>query len=230
VALVVVAIAGGILAQSPDDGGDDIVIDQPSPTTATSAPEGTPTPSAPATTTSSQPDESTTTTSSGPAVDSDTPLSRSGVGPIRAGMTIDEATAAAGVTLQIDLDAWDAFGQNCGVFEVVGTDLLVVGITPQRAVTDDPSEARVVAVGALQGDARTEEGIGKGSTVDDVYETYGQPTSTEPDSLSDGPGAQVLIYEEGGYSYGFRVAQGQVQEVRSGHVHDIGLEAFEPCA
>jgi hypothetical protein len=243
VAVVGVAIgAGSLLATGGEETGRTETVDQPVETTVpetdtTVPPDETTGPDPetggpePTTATTAEPPVDTTvpggeeeTPAPTPAIGSGTPLSRAGIGPIVAGMTIREAEAAAGVDLAVDPAAWEAFGRTCGVFSIAGTDHLFVARTP--APTDDADAAVIDVVGGRLGTARTEDRIGPGNTVDEVIATYGQPTGTA--EMWDRPTGQILLFESSGYRYGFAVDQGVVLEVRSGHVTDYA--DYEPCA
>lgn len=245
VVVAVAAVAGGVVTMGGDrDPGGVVTEPEPETTTTTERePASTTTSSSPTTsvdpdvtaTTVPPPDnsgETTTTSAPTPEIDDDTPLSRWGVGPIRAGMTIPEAEAAAGVRLVIDPGAWESFGRTCGVFTLEGTPLsepgalVFVARTPGLVPNDDPRVAVIDAVGG----AVTDDGIAQGDPVEDVYAQYGQPTRTDAGDLApdSDPTSQVLLYDEGEYTYGFRTEGGAVQAIRSGHVRDLG--EFEPCA
>jgi hypothetical protein len=223
--VVVAAVgAGGLVATGDERGGGRTEIgDQPTGGATTTAPAPTTTPpeTAPTTLPASVGEPAV------PAIDADTPLSRTGIGPIRAGMTIREAEAAADLHLAIDQGAWEAFGRTCGVFTIEGMDHFFVARTPGLVPSDDVEGAVIDVVGGtIESAARTVDGIGPGSTVAEVTAAYGQPTGSDP--MWGIPGDEILLFESGGYSYGFRVEQGVVAEVRSGHV--VGLGDFEPCA
>lgn len=234
--VVVVAGAGGLV--SLGRGGDDrpgrVDTAEPGPTTTAPRdrdPDATTT-TAPATSTTEAPpdggagDTTTTTTASTPAIDGDTPLSRWGIGPIRAGMTIPEAEEAGGVRLTTDPGSWVTFGRTCGVFTIEGLPgglVQIVARTPGLVPSDDPRTAVIDAVGGRP----TQEGIDQGSTVDEVSAVYGEPTDTVADELTTDPNGRILLYEEDGYRYGFRIDQDVVTDVSSGHVRDVW--DFEPC-
>lgn len=239
--LVVVATAGGVMAlrREPDEGGIHMQGEgRDSTTTTEPEPEETTTTTA-ATSTSSTtvpqqriPDvaltpSTTTTTAATPTFDPTTPLSPSGIGPVRAGMTIREAEEVlGGFTLGVNMDNWVGYGRSCGTFYLRESEAtpLFVARTPGLVPSDDPKTAVIDAVQS----GRTAEGITYDSTVDDVRATYGEPSRIEPDRFDDDPTAQILIYERDGYSYGFRVRGRDVVDIASGHV--TGLAEFEPCA
>jgi hypothetical protein len=238
-AVVVIAAAGGVAAVSRDGNDARVRIgdhgEDPSPSTTTSAPPAT-TASTPTTTTSGPPPQgeagdtgSPSGAPASPTIGAHTPLSRSGAGPIRAGMTIAQAEEAAGVRLVVEPEAWTSFGRTCGVFTIEGQPgageggLVFVARTPGLVPSDDPRTAVIDAVGG----SPTVEGIDRGATLDEVWAVYGQATGSGPDDLSDAPDSEVLLFEEGGYTYGFRIGRHQVVDIRSGHV--TSLADFEPC-
>jgi hypothetical protein len=242
--LVVGAVLGGALSllPGPDSGGRVDMSDPARQTTPTTEREPEPTTStAPEQTTTTLPQRTspevsltpstsstTTTTAPTPAIGPDTPLSWWGVGPIRAGMTIREAEEAAGVAITVHQGTWDFTGGRCATYWIEGDEDMspsFVAWTPNYEPSDDPKDAVVRATAG--GGMVTEEGVRVGSTIEDVHAVYGQPTSTAPDSPGSPADAQILIYEQDGYSYGFQVWSGQVQDIRSGHI--TGLAEFDPC-
>jgi predicted small lipoprotein YifL len=252
VALAAVGLGGILTAPSSDDpnevethGEGDTVSDSSVPrrrdrtTTSTSAPAA-PEPSRVPT---QEPDgldepggtddgsagqQPTSTTTAVPSLGPDTPLSRWGIGPIRAGMSIPEAEAAAGVSLTYDHESWVTFGRNCGVFSIPGTNHQLVARTRGGVASDDPRRDAVITA-AWSNTGRTEEGIDMGSTEAQIRDVYGEPTSTAADELSADPNGRILFYEDGGYSYGFRMSFGEAIDIRSGHVNRTGFNDFEPC-
>lgn len=242
--VIVVAGAGGVLTlrQSADDqdirmggnGRQSTSTTEPERETSTSSTSTAPTTPDPTATTRPQQTDPTATSSTStttapapqtPAIGPDTPLSRHGVGPIRAGMTIRQAEEAAGITLETDPAAWENFGRSCSVFTINGVHDGRLGFaawTPGNVPSDDPETAVIHAIGGS--DSVTEEGIGRGAAIEELHAAHGQPTSTVQDTLGTG---EILLYEQDGYSYGFRVWDGLVQEIRSGHVNGVG--EFEPC-
>jgi predicted small lipoprotein YifL len=170
----------------------------------------------------------TSTTTAVPALGPDTPLSRWGIGPIRAGMSIPEAEAAAGVSLTYDHEGWVTFGRNCGVFSIPGMNHQLVARTPSGAPSDNPRRDAVITA-AWSASRRTVDGVGAGSTEAEIRAAYGGPTSTARDELTDDPNGRVLLYEVDGYAYGFRIGSGPASDVRSGHVNRTGFSDFEPC-
>jgi hypothetical protein len=231
------------MTRSPD-GGDDLRVGEQgaaststtsgttaaAPTTTAPAPPTTEGPGTTATTeappttappTSAPPDTRPppTTVPSGGGVDGSTPLSRSGIGPIRAGMTLREAQAASGNSLAPDDPL--APESTCGTASVAGTDLWLL-LTRDSAA--DPLDS---VIRSVQGGRSTVEGIRFGSTVDDLAAAYGQPTRSYEYLYE--TGAQVHVYEAGGYAYSATVhADGTVFELESGHPDAVGNA--EGCA
>lgn len=232
VAAVVLAV---VLLPLSDPGGDDVQIgDEPRESSTTTSEATTSSTTIPSTTdpsttavtpSTTAPSQQTTTTTvqpaapSGPLVGPDTPLSRSGIGPITAGMTLREAEAAAGVTLT----PYDpSTGGSClsGTIDGTGVQFLA-----ERAGSDvDDSVVRSVSR-TVEGS--TEQGVSIGDPPSAVTETYGQPTRIEPEW--DGPGSQLLVFESGGYAYSFLTNTTEVAVIDSGDRAWIGIGAPNGC-
>ena len=185
----------------------------------TSTPTTTPT-------TTSTPETTTTLAEEdvdiGPRVGTGTPLHRRGIGPISAGNSIMWIESEGGYGVSIDPAAWEASGRTCGVFEASVSAHQYRAISREGNPIED-YQAMIIAIGGSDPTIFTEEGIHPGSTVDEVHVTYGEPTSIDTNAA----GEQVLVYEQDGYAYGFRVSGDVVTDVRSGFI--TGFAEFEPC-
>lgn len=242
VVVVALAAAGSLAAlqDDPDHGGLVDIADDGGQTGRTTLDESTTTAGV---TTTTVPASSTTTVGAEqgttgstpgtqpelplePAFEATTPLSRYGVGPIEAGMTIPEAEEAAGIDLTVDAAVWEGFGRACGVFRTPGSPHLFVAWTPDF-VPGEPDDAviQVVGVDLTVAGAVTVGGVGTGDTADAVRLTYGEPTRID---RLDAFAGELLLYEEGTVAYGFWIIDGVVSDIRSGHV--TGFGDFEPCA
>jgi hypothetical protein len=181
-------------------------------------------PSHPTTTWPTVPKDGSTSTSSttsttvappvptGPAVPSLSRLTRQGVGPITAGMTLRQAQEAAGVAVTPTAGG----SSTCIEAEVQGLEMtglvLVVEPAPPGADVMD-GIVRATAGSILD----TEEGVIVGQTRDEVLAILGQPTRTEDQSVELAPAsAELLVFEADGYAYGVVLLDGQVYGVQSG--------------
>jgi hypothetical protein len=215
-----------VLLPGRGDRGDDVRIGHEGPgtttttqettTTTSTLPSTTTTTAATTTSTSAPPPESPATTAgppaapTAPAVGPETPLSRSGIGPIRAGMTLREAEAAAGVT--ITPQEHPPAGFTCIGASIGGMDALVHAERTGAAGEDlMGSTIRMVSL-SLRGS--TEEGVAIGDPVGELSATYGTPTR----SRNYDDGEQYLVFESGGYAYAFLTNATEV----------IGIEAGDP--
>lgn len=107
----------------------------------------------------------TTTARSPERLTSDARVRMDGIGPLRIGMTVDQASAAAGATIRVGADdfggcryAW------LPAFE--GLDLLVI-------------DGQIGRVGVGDGPFRTVSGIGIGATEAEVHRVYGSRITVE---------------------------------------------------
>jgi hypothetical protein len=201
-AMAVVAV-GVLLALPSDEDSMRVGDDREAPTTTGSTTLST--------ATSTQADSTTTPSASptGPSIGADTPLSRSGIGPIRAGMTLREAEAAAGVTITPRPSMGP--GSTCNVAEIEGLELWFV-----VALSGEPGEDQMDGViGSVQGGRRTIEGVALGDPIAELDGIYGSPTRTlDYPYLSNG---QVFVYESGGYAYSVTSDGATVTELESGN-------------
>jgi hypothetical protein len=221
-ALVVVAV---IAAQRPDHDsvrvGDDHETTTSSSTTTTAedttSSSTTTTGSSSTTTTGSSSTTTTagdTTPAAGEPLGPATPLSRSGIGPIRAGMTLREAQAEAGVT--ITPDPVIGPGTTCLTAQIPELDLWFLASLSGTA-GEDPMDG---VIGSVQGGRLTVEGLAIGDPVAKVVETYGTPTRTvDYPYLPDG---EVLVFESGDHAYSVTTDGTTVTELESGFADSVG--------
>jgi hypothetical protein len=144
-----------------------------------------------------------------------TPLSRHGIGPIAAGMTVREAQDAAGIALT------PTGGGNGTCIEVglEGFDELTV-LVVEPAASGDPMDGVVRAVAGSV--LPTVEGAGVGQLRADLLAALGDPTRTEPAPYPWGSDGQLLVFEADGYAYGALVADDLVLGLQSGHAGWVG--------
>jgi hypothetical protein len=165
----------------------------------------------PATSATTNPPATTTpppASPSSPSIGADTPLSRSGIGPIRAGMTLREAEAAAGVTITPDTSLGP--GGTCITAQINGLDLWFVA-----ALSGEAGENPMTGViGSVQGGRRTLEGVALGDPIADLDATYGSPTRILDYPYL--PNGQVFVYESGGFAYSVTTNGATVTELESG--------------
>lgn len=110
-----------------------------------------------------------------------------GIGPIGVGMTLDEASAAAGKPLTIVPNSY-APGTGVCAHAVVeggpeGLRFMVV-------------HGRIVRVEAFRGTVATPEGITTGTPVEEVLAAYAGRIRVEPHTYTARRGGQYLIYDE----------------------------------
>jgi len=194
------------IRMTDDDGS---VVTRPDGTTTPS----TPTPSTP--TTTSPADTSTTSTTGAPPetpgfdpLSTFTSLSRSGIGPITAGMTLREVQEAAQVTVTPSAGG----GATCAealLDGFVSSPILVV--EPSGA---DPLDGIVRAVGSSV--LPSDEGAMVGQSRAELLASLGQPTRTEDASADIGFAGDLLVFEAGGYAYGALVVDDLVLGLQSG--------------
>ena len=204
----------------PDDSGQ--AASPSSTTTATPRPASEP----PATTTT------TTAVTEDPEPEGLTVASRihtRGVGPITAGMGVDEASAAAGVAL--DLEWFDA-ERTCGYAVPRGfanLRFMVLAVDDAGQPLETPTVARAEALGEPW---LTVSGVGVGASVADVQGTYGERVRVQPHAYSE-TGVN-LVYEPvdpAEQSYGVRFESsdgGTVDHIFGGDAVAIAFE--EGCA
>jgi hypothetical protein len=197
-AAAAIAVVGVVVAGPRDEdavhvGGDQVTsttIQPPSSTTTTA--EATSTTGAPA----------------GAPIGPETPLSRSGIGPVRAGMTLHEAQAAAGRTITPNPPAGP--GATCLTAQVEGLDVWFLASLSGEA--DEDLMDGVVR--SVQGGRTTIEGLAIGDPIADANDLYGAPTRTLPyPYLTNG---QVSVFESGDSAYSVTTDGVTITEIESG--------------
>lgn len=204
------------------DGGRVDTADHPSTTSTTEPAPSSSTSSSTTSTTSTTPSSTSASTTSGtPAgsaappvapVGPDTPVSRTGIGPIRAGMTVREAAVAGGVTITPGEPIGE--GSNCVEAQIEDHEIYL-----QLEISGAPGEdltQGVVRLVAGQDVRTTVEGVAVGDPVAEVTTTYGNPTRTIDYPYL--PNSEVLVFEETGHAYGIVVdgTTGTVAQIQSG--------------
>lgn len=210
VALAVVAVvAVGERDEDPirmidDDGSAVTRPEETTPNTPTSSPSTSPSTADTSTGSTTVPPPETP---SGQGLDPLTPLSRDGIGPITAGMTLREAQEAAGVTITPS-----AGGTTC-------VEALIDGFDPSPILVVEPSGGdpldgivRAVAGSVLPSD----EGAMVGQSRVELLASLGQPTRTEDASADVGFAGDLLVFEAGGFAYGALVVDDMVYGLQSG--------------
>jgi hypothetical protein len=153
-----------------------------------------------------------------PAVTSLTPQSRQGIGPISAGMTLRAAQDAARATITPESGT---SGGGCVEAHIDGLDEAIVLVVEPPAPGVDPMDGVVRAVvGSVM---PTDEGAMVGMSRAELLAALGQPTDTRDAASSTfGPGAEVLVFESGGYAYGALVVDDLVLGLQSGDPAWVG--------
>ena len=185
---------------------------------ATTAPvrDGTPTSTQPSTQPSTPP-------STAPAVAVTTPpatperLSESsrlrldGIGPVMVGMTLDEASAAAGVPVRMVPNSNLAGAGRCAYARPEG------GPEGLSFMTLD---GRIARVDVVNSQIRTVSGVGTGSTEAEVQATYPGRVRVEPNPYTGHRGGRDIVYvadeASAHLSLLFQVDGGRVNSFRSG--------------
>jgi hypothetical protein len=180
------------------------------------------------TSTSAAPATTSTTAATPGGFSETTPLSLNGIGPVTAGMTLEEASAASGRTFTAPGPDQPSPSELCNwanyTDEIAGLSFMIL-----RDTEADPWRiARVEVEGERGGKIVTEAGIGVGATEDQVKQAYGGITS-EPHTYveeghyliydPDGPGGSRLLFETDGKV---------VTRFRSGEQEAVGY--VEGCA
>ena len=214
------AVVMGVVLILPDaERGSVRVDDDPSPPTTAPAPTTeTPTTSTPPT---PGPDSAKSVAEvdrprpSFPAVTPLTPLSRHGIGPITAGMTLREAQAAAGVGVV----AGPGGDDGCVEAQLEGFDEFLV-LVVEPAGTGDPMDGVVRAVAGTV--LATSEGAQVGQSKDELLAVLGEPTRTSAAPYPWGSDAELLVFESGAYAYGVLVSGDMVLGLQSGDPAWVG--------
>ena len=218
IAALTMALASQVIAgmEPTDDRTDLAAIDASTTTVATTVP--------PETTTTAVPRPPIT----GPVrLEATARFDAPGVGPVEAGMTVNEAEQAAGRRFTVTGHAPDA---RCYVAEPEG--VLGLRFTVQGPVAD-PYEGRIVRAEATDSTWSTVSGARVGTSVEEVRRLYGRrlvgPSTTTTSTTRPASRATTTTVlpatlltvglREGGrdYAVGFRTSERQVvTEIRSG--------------
>lgn len=156
-----------------------------------------------------------------PAASSDAPfLSAEGYGPVRVGMTIEEASTALGAQLVPDgnFDEPNA----CQTMHVDG----VTDEDPLRFMTQGGRITRVSDYGGR--DATTPEGVGIGSTSAEVRAAY--PAAIEQPAKYNAPPAHDLIVWATPNASGVRFELNEQGVVTIVHAGNDSIQLVEGCA
>lgn len=187
--------------------------DEESPIRMTGPDETSTTTSSTTSTTEATTTSTTTTTTAAPSgqrIDILTPMTRQGLGPITAGMTLREAQDAGGLSITPP-----PAGGACGEAHLVGLyPSIWMAVEPPAEPGADPMDAVVRAIGGSV--LPTAEGAIVGQSVDELVAALGQPTRSE---AKEGPwgGGQILVFEDGGFAYGALVTgSSTVMSLQSG--------------
>jgi RNA polymerase sigma-70 factor (sigma-E family) len=207
-AAVAVAVAVVVIVARDDEGDDVRMTDPPVERTTTTDDEDEDGASGSSSTTSTSPRSSTTTSTpfpggeaglGGSGIDVMTVQSPTGFGPIEAGMSVEEANAASGVTISVG----SASG-GCVEGTVPGAEGILLAI--------DPAGPGGGTIRSASGSVMpTAEGVQIGQYRDELIATLGPPTRAEETSLG-----QMLIYERDGGGYGVQVVGDMVLGLASG--------------
>lgn len=213
--VLTVALVGAAGCGAGDDAGSTAADDVRSPTTTAVAPTVAPTtaPSSPPSTT--RPGSQPTTTA--PArLGPESRLRLDGLGPVRVGMTLDEARRVAGVTLEASEN------EHCRVLRSTTPGF------PVHLIAEGGERVNLVIVS--EGPIRTVSGIAVGSTEAQVKAAYPGQIEIRPGA----PGPHWIVYRPrdpglASFSLVFQIdASGRVQAMKAGL--RAQTEADENCA
>ena len=213
------AALAGLLAGAHACGDDPNAGSDTAGSTATTAAAPTTT-SAPA---------STTTTTVEQELSEASRLRLDGIGPVKIGMTLEEASAAVGRNVMVKENSLLADEEStCGFAEVEGgpdgLSFMVLRDNPGgewRIYRTDVYDTMRIATGG---------GIRIGATEDEVKQVYGDQLKTEPHEYT-GPEGHYLVLDVdgvGGYMLLFETDGTKVLRFRSGN--DEAVRAPEGCA
>ena len=119
-------------------------------------------------------------------VDSLTWVARAdGIGPIRAGMAIAEASAAIGESLHVDYSDFETCDYATPSVLPEGVSLMIISDTVERVDVVDPSEVRTAA------------GAGIGDPEASVVTRYGSAATVEPHKYTGPVGHYVVVAPPG---------------------------------
>lgn len=226
---LVVAAALVLAAVILTDDDDDV---QTGGTATTTSVESTTTTLA--ATTSTAP-TTTTQVPSGTRIDATTPLDPRGVGPIEAGMTVDEARAASGLSLTPDGSLED-FGGHCYYVDLEGQPDLAIRVhSPDDQPVTDAGEGVISAITIYEQDPEgpsartTTAGVGLGDTEADVRAAHADLDEQPHDYVTEG--AYLYVHPPDEPGFGIRYVLDERRVVTSIDVGDEGgIQAPEGCA
>lgn len=141
-------------------------------------------------------------------------LTPEGVGPVRLGMTIDQAIAAVH---PLAVDTAPAEAQGCQEFRVDGP-------TPFHFLAE---QGRVARVSVTETGLTTARGIGPGDAEAAVRRAYGPGLINQPASFDDLPAHDLVFWASPGH--GFRFEIGQDGKVLLIHAGGKAIQYVEGC-
>lgn len=213
--VLTLALVGAAGCGVGDDAGSTAADDARSaPTTTAGATTVAPT-TAPSSPPSTRPGSRPTTTAPAP-LGPESRLRLDGLGPVRVGMTLDEARRVAGVTLEASEN------EHCRVLRSTTPGF------PVHLIAEGGERVNLVIVS--EGPIRTVSGIAVGSTEAQVKAAYGGQIEVRPGA----PGPHWIVYRPrdpglASFSLVFQIdANGRVQAMKAGL--RAQTEADENCA
>jgi hypothetical protein len=228
-ALAVAAVVALLATQLPGDDDQGVVANDPSSTTTSST-------STTATTSTTTTSTTVTTVPTPPVIDGSTPLNPKGVGPIEAGMTVAEAEAASGLTLDAGSSIAD-FGGFCYYVEVEGQpDLSIRAISPNQEPVSDEGDGVISAIVIYDEDPdvrpsrQTIAGVGLGATEAEVRAAHPGAVEERPHEYVP-DGAYLYVHPADTPGFGIRYVLDEHRVVTSIDVGNAdGITAPEGCA
>ena len=210
-AIILVVAVGSLAVSALRD--DSVTVSATPPTTTVAAPATTtPVPSTSPATVTAPP-----TTAAPERLTADSRLRLDGLGPVRVGMTLAEASRAARAPIRLHPE--ESGGLDCtyaysaGAVDEVG--FMVVGGRIVRIDVGHRPPDRV----------KTLSGIGKGSSEAEVLKTYAGQIKVEPHPYIRGAHNLVYVPRDAAYrsfSMIFEAVDGRVIAFRSGFVEQVG--------
>lgn len=166
-------------------------------------------------------DEPTTTTGGEERLSEESTVTADGVGPVRLGMTVEEAERAASVDL-VEQEGYDEFVAEHDCAYVFPEGEL------RESLAFMVSSGRIVRIDILDGELRTTEDVGIGSTEAEVRASY-EGVETTPHPYLDPPGHYLTVRHEGDDDrrFVFETDGATVLQYRTGLVPHV--EYIEGC-